>query len=193
MTDLCDVSSITYFDEDSNESVMSVRSTSTDRTCSGSEIESTCTTEDEGDDESPWSAIEDKALACHEEELENLVHELQENGHTLESAEAQPHNRMLPVYRKEVRNILLNKLEWMHEMKKDPYYRKIMKTRQDLMDINGYDWMEATEAAIHRRKFLLNKLSNEQEIPSKEGKDFNWRAPDNEKKKIVRFSTLLKK
>ena len=113
-------------------------------------------------------------MVHHEEELENLVHELQENGrHTIESAEAQAHNRMLPVYRKELRNILLNKLEWMHEIKKDPYYRKIMKTRQDLMDIDGYDWMEATEAAIHRRKFLLSKLFSEQEIPNKKDRDFN--------------------
>ena len=124
-------------------------------------------------DENPWSTIQDEALARHEEKLENLIHELQENGHTSESAEAQAHNRMLPVYRKELRNILLNKLEWMHEIKKDPYYRKIMKTRQELMDIDGYDWMEATEAAIHRRKFLLNILFSEQEIPNEEDRDFN--------------------
>ena len=124
-------------------------------------------------DENPWSTIQDEALARHEEKLENLIHELQENGYTSESAEAQAHNRMLPVYRKELRNILLNKLEWMHEIKKDPYYRKIMKTRQDLMDIDGYDWMEATEAAIHRRKFLLNILFSEQEIPNEEDRDFN--------------------
>ena len=61
----------------------------------------------------------------------------------------------------------------MHEIKKDPYYRKIKKTRQDLMDIDGYDWMEATEAAIHRRKFLLNILFSEQEIPNEEDRDFN--------------------
>ena len=69
---------------------------------------------------------------------------------------------MLPVYRKELRKILLEKVEWMHEMKKDSYYRKIMKTRQDLIDVDGYDWMEATEAAIYRRMFSLNKLFTEQ-------------------------------
>ena len=58
-------------------------------------------------------------------------------------------------------------------MKKDPYFRKILKTRQDLIDVDGYDWMEASEAAIHRRKFLLNKLFTEQEIPSEEDRDVN--------------------
>ena len=164
---------MTDFDEDSNDSVVSVRSTSTDTTCSGSETESTCTTEDEGDDESPWSIIQDQVLALHKEEQEDLVHELQENGQALEDAEAQAHNKMLPVYRKELRKILLEKLEWMHEMKKDPYYRKIIKTRQDLIDVDGYDWMEASEAAIHRRKFLLNKLFTKQEIPSEEDRDVN--------------------
>ena len=99
MSDHSDVSSLTDFDEDSNDSVMSVRSTSTDTTCSGSETESICTTEDRGDDESPWSAIQDQVLTLHEEELEDLVHELQENGQALEAAEAQAHNRMHPVCR----------------------------------------------------------------------------------------------
>ena len=58
----------------------SVKSTSTYTTCSGSETESTCTTEDEGDDESPWSAIQDQVLALHEEQLADLVHELREYG-----------------------------------------------------------------------------------------------------------------
>ena len=83
MFDHSDVSNLTDFDEDSNDSVTSVRSTSTDTMCSGSETKSTCTTEDEGDDESPWSAIQDQVLALHEEELEDLVHELQENGRSL--------------------------------------------------------------------------------------------------------------
>ena len=53
----------------------------------------------------------------------------------------------------------------MHELKKDPYYRKVMKTRNDLIDTGDYDSREATEAAIHNRKFLLNRLFDEEPIP----------------------------
>jgi hypothetical protein len=40
-----------------------------------------------------------------------------------------------------------------------------MKTKQELMDIEGFGWEEATEAAIYKRKFLLNKLFHETPIP----------------------------
>ncbi|KXJ06790.1 hypothetical protein AC249_AIPGENE13780 [Exaiptasia diaphana] len=33
-------------------------------------------------------------------------------------------------------------------------FRQIMKTKQDLMDVDGFQ--EAMEAAIHKRKFILN-------------------------------------
>ena len=59
----------------------------------------------------------------------------------------------------------MENLEWMHELKKDPYYRKVMKTRNDLIDTGDYDSREATEAAIHNRKFLLNRLFDEEPIP----------------------------
>ena len=52
MTDQGAVSSMTVFDEDSNDSVKSLRSTSTDTTGLDGETESTCTTKDDGNDES---------------------------------------------------------------------------------------------------------------------------------------------
>ena len=45
-----------------------------------------------------------------------------------------------------------------HELRKDPYYRKIMKTRNELIDTGDYGRKEATEAANHTPKFLLNRL-----------------------------------
>ena len=35
-------------------------------------------------------------------------------------------------------------------MKKDPTFRKVMETRQDLKDTEGYDWLESTELAIDK-------------------------------------------
>ena len=35
---------------------------------------------------------------------------------------------------------------------------KVMETRQVLKDTEGYDWLESTELAIDKRKFLLNRL-----------------------------------
>ena len=33
---------------------------------------------------------------------------------------------------------------------------KVMETRQDLKDTEGYDWSESTELAIDKWKFLIN-------------------------------------
>ena len=41
-------------------------------------------------------------------------------------------------------------------MKKDLTFRKVMETQQDLKDTEGYDWLESTELAIDKWKFLLN-------------------------------------
>ena len=72
---------------------------------------------------------------------------------------------LLPVYRKELRKVLLEYLQWMHAMKKDSTFRKVMETRQDLKDTEGYDWSESTELAIDKRKFLLNRLIVKQTVP----------------------------
>ena len=50
-------------------------------------------------------------------------------------------------------------------MKKDPTFRKVMETRQDLKDTKGYDWLESTELAIDKWKFLLNRLFVKQTVP----------------------------
>ena len=64
---------------------------------------------------------------------------------------------LLPVYRKELRIVFLEYLKWMHAMKKDSTFRKVMQTRQDLKDSEGYDWLESTELAVDKRKFLLDQ------------------------------------
>ena len=65
----------------------------------------------------------------------------------------------------------MEKLEWMHGMKKDPIYRRIMQTRNELIDIGEYDRREATEAAIHARNFFLNRLFREEDIPQNDNEE----------------------
>ena len=35
-------------------------------------------------------------------------------------------------------------------------FQKVMETQKDLKDTDGFDWLESTELAIDKRKFLLN-------------------------------------
>ena len=53
-------------------------------------------------------------------------------------------------------------------MKKDPTLKKVMETQKELIDTEGFDWLEWTELAINKRKFLLNRLYQKQPIPQDE-------------------------
>ena len=53
-------------------------------------------------------------------------------------------------------------------MKKDYTFQKVMETQKDLKNTDGFDWLESTELAIDKRKFLLNRLFVKQPIPQDE-------------------------
>ena len=43
-----------------------------------------------------------------------------------------------------------------------------METQKDLKDTDGFNWLESTELATNKRKFLLNRLFVKQPIPPNE-------------------------
>ena len=43
-----------------------------------------------------------------------------------------------------------------------------METQKELKDTEGFDWLESTELAIDKRKFLLNRLYEKQPFPQDE-------------------------
>ena len=45
---------------------------------------------------------------------------------------------------------------------------KSVETQKDLKDTDGFDWLESTQLAIDKRKFLLNRLFVKQPIPQDE-------------------------
>ena len=47
---------------------------------------------------------------------------------------------------------------WMKQLKNDPVHKKIMQTRDAFMDSDDFDPEEAMEAAVDKRKFLINRL-----------------------------------
>ena len=57
---------------------------------------------------------------------------------------------------------------WMRAMKNDYTFQKVMENEKDLKDIDGFNWLESTELAIDKRKFLLNIMVVEQPIPQDE-------------------------
>ena len=92
----------------------------------------------------PWSRILDEAEDRHEVQLNALVDEYKRNGDSENVS-------LLPLYRKELRKVLLEYLQWMRA-KKDYTFQKVIETQKDT---GGFDWLESTELAIDTEAEVL--------------------------------------
>ena len=81
-----------------------------------------------------------------------MIDDYEGNGDSENVARVKAENSLLPVYRKELRKELLENLQWMRAMKKDPTFKKVIETQKELKDTEGFDWLESTELAIDKRK-----------------------------------------
>ena len=66
-------------------------------------------------------------------------------------------SEILPVLRNELGNAYLDRLQWMMKIE-ILVHRKIMKTRDALIDEDHFDPDGALAAAIKKRKFLLERM-----------------------------------
>lgn len=105
-----------------------------------------------------WQVLVDEAADQHETERLKIIEHLVSEGETEASAVQIANAKILPAVKKEIRKILVEKFEWMHLMKRDPNFQKIMKTKKELLETGDYDWLEAIKLAVHNRKYLLNEL-----------------------------------
>ena len=124
--------------------------------------------QEETENLTPWLRILDEAEKRHETQLNAFINEYEGNRDSENVARVKAENALLPVYRKELRKVLLENLQWMRAMKKDPTFKKVIETQKELKDTEGFDWLESTELAIDKRKFLLNRLYQKQPIPQDE-------------------------
>ena len=75
-----------------------------------------------------------------------------------QSAKDKAFSNMLPKLQKELENIYMERLVWMRQLKKDPVHKKIMHTKDALVENDDFDPEEALEAAVDKRKFLIRRL-----------------------------------
>ena len=119
----------------------------------------------EDEEKNPWVGIREDVEERHKKKLEALITEFQKSGDSKEVAAVKAYNSLLPLYREELKDVLLEELKWIRALQKDPIYREVVATRDELMEEKGYDWLESTQLAIHERQFLLNRLFKEQRVP----------------------------
>ena len=77
-----------------------------------------------------------------------MINENEGNGDSEKVARVKAENALLPVYRKELRKVLLENLQWMRATKKDPTFKNVYEAQKELKDSEGFDWLESTELAI---------------------------------------------
>ena len=84
--------------------------------------------------------------------------QFEDEGASKELAEAKASNFMLPDYRKKLRSLYLSYVKWFHALKYDSVHKDVMATVHRFMDDDDMDFEEAAEAAVDKRKFLLNRV-----------------------------------
>ena len=80
------------------------------------------------------------------------------------AAEHRASSLLIPAYRKRLRILYLDYLKWHQVLKTDPVHKQVMKTLRRFMDDDEMDYAEAAEAAINKRKYLLNRLIKYEDV-----------------------------
>lgn len=75
-----------------------------------------------------------------------------------DDAQAEACSLTLPVAAKKLRHLYLQYLRWYHDLKTNKVHKKVMKTLRSFMEDDEMEYTEAAEAAVSKRKYLLNSL-----------------------------------
>ena len=109
-------------------------------------------------DESVWDPLVEEAKDLHRNDYDELVQEFVNDGLDEDEAKNKAYHRILPVLQREARHLYLEKLKWIRELRQDPIHQKVMETKKRFREEDGFDGEEALEAAVKKRKFLLNRI-----------------------------------
>ena len=110
------------------------------------------------EEESVWSPIITQAKERHREDYEALVEHFVNVGMSEHQAKDKAYRQILPTLQKEARQVYLENLQWIRQLRKDPIHKQVMETKQTFMNDDEFEAEEATEAAVHKRKYLLKKI-----------------------------------
>ena len=106
----------------------------------------------------PWLPLVEEAKQRSNFAFKEIKESLINSGLDEQSAVNQAYFSILPKLQKELENIYMERVLWMRQLKKDPVHKKIMHTKDALMENDDFDPEEAMEAAIDKRKFLIKRL-----------------------------------
>ena len=121
---------------------------------------------DSGD---PWEDLRAKVKESLSSRFGKQVERLREKGTSEAVAQAKAFNALLQDFRIKLRRLYLYYLKWFRRLKRDPVHEAVMKTLRRFMDEEeDMDYEEAADAAVDRRKFLLNRIFQPRPVPKNE-------------------------
>ena len=134
----------------------------------------------ENEEVDPWDKLREEVISDLNSAWEGQVQENLHQGLPKDDAQVQAANHLLPVYRKKLRHLYLQYVRWYHDLKTDPVHKKVMQTIRSFKDDDDMDYTEALEAAISKRKYLLNSLFDLEHFPKDtkltKDNDFSYEA-----------------
>ena len=114
-------------------------------------------TETEEEEADPWMSMVEEAMQKHKAAFQEMKMNLTHSGLDEQTAGETAYSNIPPELQKELRIIYLQRLQWIQQQKKDPVYKKIIQTKDTFVNDDDFDPEEAIEAAINKRKFLINR------------------------------------
>jgi len=108
-----------------------------------------------------WQVLMGQAADQLEEKRQEMIEAQVVNGVSEAQAVEIANENIVPAVRKELQKLLVGRLKWMHLMRRDLNFKKIMNTRKELSENGDYDWLEATKLAVSQRKYLLDDLTSQ--------------------------------
>ena len=82
-----------------------------------------------------------------------------------DDAQARAGSLLLPVAAKKLRHLYLQYIRWYHDLKTNQVHKKVMKTLRSFMEDDEMEYTKAAEAAVSKRKYLLNSLFDQEHTP----------------------------
>lgn len=115
----------------------------------------------------PWESLITRTFDECREEFQEYVDNLIQKRH-MEQTEARrrAYKDLQSTFRKTLGTLFKSRIMWTTAMKKDPIYKSILKTVNNLIDLEDYERPEAWKYAIGKRKYLFDAVLEKFEPPS---------------------------
>ena len=113
------------------------------------------TDEEEAD---PWMPMVEEAMQKHKAAFQEMKMNLTQSGLDEKTAGETAYSNILPELQKELESIYLQRLQWIQQLKKNPVHKKIMQTKNALVNDDDFDPEEAMEAAVNKTFKRLHSL-----------------------------------